>query len=361
MKMKILIIAAIIVFILLLTLLILAKPVKIKSDKDLTGVSSELQEILYLASLAPNSHNIQSWKTVIHPTENYLSITIDEERKLNVVDPKDRELYISLGCYAETMIKSFSAYGYETDLSFITDDNGLRIDYSKKSNQTDLNIIELIKKRHTDKRAFNGSAPVDANGFVDFSDSSAGIYYYPADRDGFELIKSETLSAYTEQAYNEEIAEELSNWLRLSNKEAIENKDGLPAEQLGISGVKKAFYYLFTSHDSAKGESFAKQGISTTEKQLNGLSAFVIVSSENNPIDLILCGMKTVDLWLKLTDANISVQPMSYAIEVSKHRDLLENELAVDNIQMILRIGYVDDYGTNAAIRRDLADYITVK
>ncbi len=32
----------------------------------------------------------------------------------------------------------------------------------------------------------------------------------------------------------------------------------------------------------------------------------------------------------------------------------------LSNVQIILRLGYVDDYGTNIGQRRNLSDYITV-
>jgi hypothetical protein len=94
---------------------------------------------------------------------------------------------------------------------------------------------------------------------------------------------------------------------------------------------------------------------------LDGCTGFVIVNSGDSAKELILCGMKTVDLWLDLTKDSISVQPMSYAIECDNHRNVLEKELGIENIQMILRVGYTADYGKNAAIRRNLADYISVR
>ena len=39
---------------------------------------------------------------------------------------------------------------------------------------------------------------------------------------------------------------------------------------------------------------------------------------------------------------------------------LMEALQPESELQMILRIGYVENYGENAAIRRDLADYISV-
>lgn len=351
----------VVVVIILIVLFLLGKRVDVRTNKHVAELDEELQEILYLGSLAPNSHNIQSWKIEIYPGENYLTICLDESRRLKVVDPKDRELYISLGCYVETLIKGFSAYGYETKYEICQDENYVRLEYSKTSGVIDKELISIITKRHTDKRAFDRSVGISEKEYSYIDENNRGIYFFSVGDNKFDLIKSETLEAYTEQAYNKEVAAELSSWLRFSDKEALDQKDGLPAEQLGISGIKKTLYYLSTNHESAQGESFAKQGITTTKNQLDGCTGFVIVNSVDSAKELILCGMKTVDLWLGLTKDSISVQPMSYAIECVEYRETLEKELGIANIQMILRVGYTADYGKNAAIRRDLADYISVK
>lgn len=361
MKLKYAVIVIIAIALIICLLALLGRNVDVRIDKTVNGLSPELQEILYLGSLAPNSHNIQSWKIEVYPDEGYLTIYVDESRRLAVVDSKDRELYISLGCYVETLIKSFTAHGYEAKYDICQNENCIRLDYKKISDAIDEELIDMITKRHTDKRAFDKTISIAKTDYSYLNSDSKRIYFFSVGTDGYDLIKNETLEAYTEQAYDEEVAAELSSWLRLSDKEATAQKDGLPAEQLGISGIKKALYYLCTTHESAQGKSFAEQGITTTRNQLEGCAGFVIVNSGDSVEELILCGMKTVDLWLDLTKDSISVQPMSYAIECVEHRETLEKELGIKNIQMILRVGFTDDYGKNAAIRRDLADYISVK
>ncbi|MDY5323401.1 MAG: hypothetical protein SPG96_00570 [Succinivibrio sp.] len=53
---------------------------------------------------------------------------------------------------------------------------------------------------------------------------------------------------------------------------------------------------------------------------------------------------------------------MSAPLEEPYTRKLFAYKLNTkDKLQMILRIGYVDDYGKNYKIRRDLNDYIKVE
>ena len=99
-----------------ITLYLIGKPAKVNTDKKLNGVSDELCSVLYYASLAANSHNIQSWTVKLDVREQRIMISIDAERTLEIVDPEYREIYISLGCYIEALAFAFDAYGYNVPL-----------------------------------------------------------------------------------------------------------------------------------------------------------------------------------------------------------------------------------------------------
>lgn len=344
-----------------MALMFFGRKVDVATDRKVDGLSEELQDIFYLAALAPSSHNIQSWSVDVFQDENRIAIQIDPSRHLSVVDPANREMYISLGCYTETLIQAFKAYSYDTDVTYDTVDKTMFIYYEKTSDLIDDDLIEKITTRHTDKSPFEKDKYID-DAYLDVAIGNKSISFYGIDSDEFEVIKVFTQEAYNKQAYDASAAKELSDLLRFSDSEARETKDGLPAEQLGITGLKKSLYYLSTNHESAQGETFAKQGISTTENQLNGCNTFVVISSENDEASLINCGRTTVNFWLAMVENGISVHPMSYALEDEEIKTTMMSELNTsDEPQMILRIGYASKYGTNADIRRDLADYVRVR
>jgi hypothetical protein len=358
---KIVIIVVSCILILIFILFAMGRKVNVNTDRQVEGLDQELQEILYLAALAPSSHNIQGWKTKVDPKNSLITIEADRSRALSVVDPKNRELFISLGCYTETLLYAFMTFGYDAAFSYDDENHRCVVNYSKTAGERDDNAIELIKRRHTDKSPFIVGKRIDDSVEHDISGQIPCVEFYPAGCDEYNDIKSATFEAYEAQAYNGEAAEELSKWLRLSDKEAKETKDGLPAEQLNIYGIKKVLYYLFTDHESAKGESFAKQGIETCQKQLESSAGFAVVYGDNNEAALVECGRDTVKLWLSLTEQGISVHPMSYALEEDRMKQELKTDLNTDSDpQMILRIGYVNDYGENNGIRRDLANYVSI-
>ena len=67
-----------------------------------TTMQANFSEWVRLAALAPNGHNAQAW-TFRAVNDEQLLLSPDFSRRLAVVDPADRELYISLGCALENL------------------------------------------------------------------------------------------------------------------------------------------------------------------------------------------------------------------------------------------------------------------
>ena len=349
----------IVLFTCCLFVLWMGRSVDVKTDRNVEGLSEGLRDILYLGAFAPSSHNIQSWKVTVFPADKKLEIETDVNRNLPMVDPADREILISLGCYTQTLVNAFKGYGYEPKTRI--DGKIVTINYGDKVSDIDEDMIHNIKKRHTDKSVFNDSE-VTSVYLSRYADERDHILYYPFESNESSVIRELTLEAYEKEANDDSMASELSDWLRLSDKETIENKDGLPAEQLGIRGIKKFFYYVITNHESAKGKTFAKQGIDQTRSQLGSGSGFILITSKGDAGSLINAGRETVDVWNYMTENNISVQPMSYALEIPEYTKKLTETLGLnEEPQMLLRTGMVKKYGNNAGIRRNLSDYITVR
>lgn len=86
------------------------------------------------------------------------------------------------------------------------------------------------------------------------------------------------------------------------------------------------------------------------------------MSKSDNFNELIETERTLYELMLYLTDNNIAIQPLSAALEEPHTKELLFYKLNTkDKLQMILRLGYVDDYGKNYKIRSDFYAYIKVE
>ncbi|RDU24164.1 Acg family FMN-binding oxidoreductase [Anaerosacchariphilus polymeriproducens] len=359
----ILILAAIVIAGVIIYAAKLGKEVEIKTDKRLSGVDEEIQEVLYYASLAPNSHNAQMWKLQLHPSINELYIGLDNKRLLKVVDEENREAYLSIGCYIANLQAAFNAYGFEMELSIFekpdTNGNIAKVVYKKTNNTVDKKVLNTLEKRHTDKTAYQDK--ILSQSTVERLEGEDTVCF-PKETEGFAYLQKETLEAVTKQSAEERFRDELAEWMRFSDKEVIEKQDGISAEQMGLKGIVKTLYYWTADRQSAKGDKFAQQGIDTAKKQVENCAAFLVVTGEDNMIGWINAGIHTERLWIKCVELGISVHPMSAVLETSPFAEALQKDLNLKKTaQMILRVGYVNDYGKNTGNRRDLNTYITTK
>lgn len=338
-----------------------ARPVDVATDTEVEGLNSEVEQILYYAGLAPSSHNAQMWDVKVYPAEGKIVISPDTSRLLYAVDQESREAYISMGAYARSCMLAFEAYGYNTSLHVSDNGQSITVIYTNSGMARDEGLLNLMKRRHTDKREYTSAAIPEF--FQEGLKGIRGAVFVPESTEAFSLIKDQTLSAAEEQRDNQEIRDELADWLRFSNWEAEKKKDGLTAEQNGITGLGKVIYYTFGTHWFAKGDTFAQTGYEMAQRQAENCAGYLLIISNDTNIGYIEAGMHLTEAWLYAVRNDIEVQPMSFAVENKARRFAIQNALKLPYTpQMVLRIGYVDGaYGTNALVRRDLKDYIEVK
>ncbi|WP_019791514.1 Acg family FMN-binding oxidoreductase [Streptococcus sobrinus] len=348
-------------------MLSIGKKATIQTDIHLKGVPSDIEEALYYGSFAANSHNTQSWKVALKPKQGQLTISLDKKRSLDVVDPKNRELYISLGCYSQSLKMAFEAYGYKVDLEQTSPSANnyyqaiifnFQKDQHKKMNQKQ---IELIKKRHTDKRKFL-TKKLDRGFIAQATKRYKNLHYYPRSSQEFTYLKDGSIRAVKKQSSNPDFLKEQSDWLRFSNQESKEKKDGISGDMLGLNPLLKSLYFMTTNHETATGQGFAKQSLSTLEKQVNNCAGFFVMTGKQTLENWIAAGRQVQAFWYDCTEKNIAIQPISAMMEVPSYNKNLEKDLQLNQpVQMILRAGQVETYGENSGVRRDLTDYIQVK
>jgi hypothetical protein len=338
----------------------------IEKDTGLSfGLDGDLKEVLYYASLAPNGHNTQMWKVGVSGGGSVLRVYLDSSRLLPAVDPEGRESLISAGAFTENLCRALAAYGYDYTLS-LAESADVRANPlvaqvtlgGKTGAPPDAASLALMEKRHSEKGIFLDKAPeaqavsrvlaaVNGAGGAD-ADAATALYYEKGSAE-FAYIKEKSVEANEIQAESAAVREELALWLRFSDEEAREKADGLPAEQLGLSGIVKKAYYLTTDREKAAGEKFGKTSLKLAKKQLSGCTGFFLIQGGDAVRAHIKAGMAMEALWLAAAAEGISIHPMSQALEEGN---------VPPPVQMIMRAGYVKDYGENAKIRRPIKEFV---
>ena len=181
---------------------------------------SDIYKILYFASLAGSSHNSQPWRVEV--TGNRLiNLYADTTRELSVVDPQQRELYISLGAFIENLTLAAGSYGYQTDIklnsAYPNNNQVAEITLNKlKSTSYDLSLIE---KRRTLRTPFKTSSIKESDVNQILALDPFNIRFFSASSGEGKLVAQKTIEAYTQQAYSQAAQTELAKWIRFSDKD----------------------------------------------------------------------------------------------------------------------------------------------
>ena len=329
---------------------------------DATVIAPDLKRLLYLASLAPSSHNTQPWRVRV-VDETHLCLSIDPHRCLPVVDPKLREMSISMGAFIENLAVAALMTGWRVDVSEIAQSPDadplcsllLRPDSveNKTVNQ------DMVLGRRTVRKNLSGSADTVAacNRLSAFRDDTLFIHM----KSGLaEKLGRLTADAFATQTADDAAQTELADWIRFKNRNARQKRDGLTTESMEITGVSGWVVRTFLNRDSVAKESFREKGLSETKQMVaEGAGWFILTTPTDSVEDCIDAGRRFERLALACVPLGISLHPMSQALEYKDTRRALSDFLGIrEQPQMLLRAGQIPERLEPVSLRRRVSDFV---
>lgn len=306
--------------------------------RERSSLPPHILQILGYALMAPSGHNTQPWK--ISYQDDTIRLYPDFSRRLPVVDPDDRELWISIGCIAETVITASSALGYDTESDFDPRMNCVSIRITGR-NDGDYRFISYIKSRQCTRNIYDGkSIPADQLSLLGSSqpDPDSKISFLTEKQKINELI-SLTAEATKIQYENSAFMDELKFWIRFSKAEAEEKMDGLYSAASGNPEsprwLGKLFMNLFFSYEDQ---------IKNDSDQISSSPALFLISTKGDGIsDWISAGRAYMKFSLLSTEMNIKSAFHNQAIEVESTRPKISEIFGLKKNecpQLLLRTGY---------------------
>jgi len=335
------------------------------------GLGKDEMEILYLASLAPSSHNTQPWTVKILEPKRWV-IGSDKKCWLPVVDPKNRELLLSIGAFLENLIIAAGTYGYEAAIQ-ITAKSPLDTDIAevrlRKGKTLDFPVEKIIKRR-TIRRGYL-ETPIkgedlkyitkhDMESCTLLNMPSPHSFYFPQGSAQAKYLQEGTIEANRAQAFRDPAQEELADWIRFSNKEAKQHRNGLTPESMEIRGFAGWFVRNFYNRESVLKKSFRDQTVDAVAKQVKTCGGWVVVTGADSEIQtLIDYGRVFENVLLKARDKMIAVHPMTQMLEEEPWKNKVAKDLGVPGeVQWILRIGYVQTYPDPVSLRAPVSRFV---
>jgi hypothetical protein len=295
-------------------------------------------KIVRSAVKAPSGHNTQPW--IFVREESAICIRPDFSRVLPVADPENRELFISLGCAAETAMIAARFYGFnaELDIDLLEKQGEIKIILSKNEKLEEPALFSFINARQTTRNQFSDN-PVSDDDLIQLKQivAESGIHMeFNTGQDNINKFLPYIIEANTLQMSNPDFKNELKQWFRFSEKEAMLKKDGLYAACIGMPSLGKTIgNFILKNFVTIKSEE------KRLHKQLDTTTLLVIFTSENNDfLAWVKTGKSFQRFALICTKLGLSHSYVNLPCQINQVRDKMKQDLGLNGFpQLLIRLG----------------------
>ena len=331
-----------------------------------TGGNETLQpdekEILFLASLAPSGHNTQPW--FVKWVEPYHWIVGNDHRKwLPSVDPSQRETMLSLGAFLQNLEYAAHAFGYACQWSLLAasnqDERVMDVRLVKAEVRESVSL-ESMKQRRTVRLGFS-SDPLRKEDLAHLVEVEPElIHYLPAASKEARFITEQTMEANRLQTYRDPAQQELADWIRFSSADGRKYRDGLTAGSMEIEGMAGWVVRNFYGKASVLKKDFRERGLDQVRREVSaGAGWFIITSPDGSVATLLDTGRLMQRLFLRVRARGIALHPMTQILEEPSTKQRLPSAIGLgENIQFILRSGYLAQYPPPVSLRRPVSWFV---
>jgi hypothetical protein len=301
-------------------------------------ISVKMRELIRYATLAASGHNTQPWKFAIG--DGVIEIHPDYSRGLPIVDPHDRELWISLGCALENLLVAARATGYATEVAYPEAAEFIQIHLTQDHSQISP-LFDAIPQRQNTRSEFDGqpikTADLDQ---VQALPLEPGVTLrYATNHSELEMILEYVNQGNLSQYADKGFLDELVSWLRFNKKEALASLDGLYTRASGNPEVPRWLGRMFV------GGTKPQQQADMDAAKLRSSSGAVVVASESDDKDAwVRTGQVYERLALRMTSLDIKSAFLNQPIEVADLRTQFQTAMGLGSSlpQLLVRFGHAE-------------------
>jgi hypothetical protein len=127
-----------------------------------------------------------------------------------------------------------------------------------------------------------------------------------------------------------------------------------------IEGIPGWIVRNFYDKNNVMKNDFREQGIDNIKKQVSESAGWILITSKDNSVATLLkTGKRMQRLFLKVREKSIAIHPMTQILEESSTRQTLNQSIGIrENVQFILRTGYLKGYPQPVSLRRPIDWFI---
>jgi hypothetical protein len=307
----------------------------------MTNINAQNPDYLFMieqAVKAPSGHNTQPWLFQIN--ESGIQIYPNFDKSLPVVDPDNRELFISLECAVENLCIAASQKGYKTRVD-ISKEGSITVGLIKDESVEPDILYNQISVRQTNRSVYTGQIiPSDTINLLKsmFDISAMNIYFYENSTKEFNSIADYVIKGNIIQMQDKAFTDELKSWMRFNKKHQDETNNGLSYAVFGAPNLPR--FIVEPVMSKALNDKRQNKG---DRKKIASSSHFVLfTTTSDTPEEWIRLGIIMERFLLKSTELGIIHAYMNQPIEVDELSIEISETLGIPNEcpTILLRIGY---------------------
>jgi nitroreductase len=292
--------------------------------------------LLHFAVLAPSGHNTQPWRFLIR--QGSVDFFADRSRRLEVVDPDDRELVMSVGAAVSTFCVAAHHFGQATLVEAFPEPDDLDLVASvrlRPAEAYDHDLFAAIPTRRTTRAPF-GKRDLPNELLrelkVDAKAQGVDLAIVAGDRRAAiaQLVSRGDAIQMSEQSFRRELA----SWVRPNTRD---DTDGMRGYGFGFSNLlSHAGPFVIRAFDLG-GSQGAKD-----RRLAGGAPALVLLATQDEtPTEWLAAGQALVRVLLRLAAAGATASFLNQPIEVAELRGQLAAAVGISGLpQLLLRCGY---------------------
>lgn len=313
-------------------------------------------ELLDYARWTASPHNVQPWRLkIISPIE--AELLYDPNRLLIYTDPTSCFTIVGLSMFIESLNIAANTIGYAVIAEHEKEE---RLDYTTKENKlfakltliekNTINVLdrELIKQRKTSRLHYNREI-IDKE-IINELEKTAQQYGYffvhSADEDMIDFclqLNKETLFYDLDDDLSRQ---ELSKWIRTTDKEAEEKKDGLWYKCMRFPG--RLMHNFFFCHQRFRAKWKRKILGKVYIRSMKGTANVAWLNGHfSNREDWVHVGKMLQQLWITMTKYNVYMHPfgsvITNPIAYKKFIDKINYNKNDEKLFLLFRLGYSDE------------------
>lgn len=311
------------------------------ADVAAPEASAEARDLVRYAVLAPSGHNAQPWRFAVRART--IHILPDRSRRLPVVDPEDRELFISLGCALENLVIAARHAGYDPSVAcFPADeaDDCLRMTLHHGA-PVDSPLFAAIPSRQTNRRHYDGRPipPADMEHLAAVAAEPGVTVRLLTSPEAFDAAIDLVKDGNQRQLDDDAFRTELAAWIRFNADEAAARGDGLVPGAMETPEVPR-WVGEWALRFVLSGE---RQGVKD-ERLIRSSPALALVATAADDRAAWVAAGRTFERFaLTATSLGVQLAHLNQPCEIPSLRAALARRLGVpDHPQLLVRLGYAE-------------------